>query len=321
MISIPFHGSKKTSYKYVKPIVENYGYRSVYEPFGGSGILSLNLYKDGLVDRVRINDYDMFFDDYEKYLDYKDWIVENCLRRGMVKTNSCAQYGVYKRINGQVVQLESALLDEDDKQFLQNLVKQVPYKYWRYLALGHNFTFPGVAQHDVIKLSDFVYFSSYIKTDKQREYLKWIDKVDLDHLDYRAFLKKYKSEMGRDSLLIIDPPYIDKYQGAYKGRFNYDDTRELIEVLKDLKVDFIFFSEDKDTVNEFLDGLNIVDNSDIATGKKANLHSKNRIEHFAFVRFDRKRDYKKETFNPVITGLASRSPTYTLKDGFVDKGV
>lgn len=48
MISIPFSGSKRNRYKEVKQIVQDHGYKKVYEAFGGSAVLSVNLFREGI---------------------------------------------------------------------------------------------------------------------------------------------------------------------------------------------------------------------------------------------------------------------------------
>lgn len=202
MISIPFSGSKKFSYKNVKPIVEAGGYETVYEPFGGSCVLSANLYNDRIVKRAVINDYDGLFDLYPKYLDYKDWIVEECYKYGIkrrVKSNdpNTGKWSLYYRDdNGEKVWGKSKL-KEDEIEFLQSLVSQVPKKYWRLLTYGSNFTFSAVSSGKVIKLSDFIYFQNYLKTDKQRKYLDVINRLERTRLDYREFFKRYSKELNR----------------------------------------------------------------------------------------------------------------------------
>lgn len=85
MISIPFSGTKRYSYKHIKRIVEENGYKTVLEPFGGSGVLSVNLFNDGLVESAIINDYDGFFDDYLEFLDVRDKLIEDCKNAGLNK--------------------------------------------------------------------------------------------------------------------------------------------------------------------------------------------------------------------------------------------
>lgn len=287
MITIPFHGSKKTSYKFVKPIVQKHMYKAVYEPFGGSGVLSVNLLNEGVVEKAAINDYDRFFEDYEEYLDYKEWVVKSCYEHGFINTHSNAMHGTYyKDKDGEIVEIETALLSDEHRKYLQSLMEQVPKKHWKKMALGSNFTFPGVAQHEEVKISDFRYFHSYVGVDRQRRYLEVIRQMEVDSCDYREFLEKRKAEIGCDSLLLIDPPYAGTGQGAYEGEFTEEDTFELIELLKELQVDFVFFNKNKEAVEKYLDGLDIIESGFVGTGAKADKVNRNRVEHYALVSFN-----------------------------------
>ena len=87
MISIPFSGSKRNRYKEVKQNVQDQGYKKVYEAFGGSAVLSVNLFREGIVERAVINDYDRLFDLYPDYLDIKDNLIKKCLEAGFIKSN------------------------------------------------------------------------------------------------------------------------------------------------------------------------------------------------------------------------------------------
>ena len=253
MISIPFDGNKKRSYKRVKEIVTNNNYQSVYEPFGGSGVLSVNLFNDGLVSRAVVNDYDHFFDNYETYLDYKDIVVRECRKRGLRKTRHDKDGYYYLDDNGNKVRLSQMTLNKEGRDILQSVIKEnVPEKYWKYLALGTNFTWSLIRTHNHVKLSDFTLFASQLTTDKQREYLKVINKIKLDNLDWKDFINKYKNEIeATNSLLIIDPPYINTEQRQYKGSFSEEDTLDLIKTVKELKTDFIFFNHDLEKVKEW----------------------------------------------------------------------
>lgn len=287
MITIPFHGSKKTSFKHIKPIVEKYMYKSVYEPFGGSGVLSVNLLNEGVVEKAAINDFDRFFDDYEEYLDYKEWVVDSCYEHGFKNTHSNGTHGVYYvDKDGERVHLDTAILSKEDKKYLQSLMLKVPRKLWKKMALGSNFTFPGVAHHKEVKLNDFIYFHACVGTDRQRKYIELIKQMEVDHCDYREFLDKRKPELGCDSLLLVDPPYAGTGQGAYEGEFTEEDTLELIDYLKDLKIDFVFFNKDKETVERYLDGLDIIECGFIGTGSRANGVNPNRVEYYALVSFN-----------------------------------
>lgn len=264
MISIPFSGSKRRCYKEVREIVSNGDYNSVFEPFGGSCILSVNLYHDGLVDRAVANDYDHFFDLYLEYLDLKDKIVKEGYERGLMRTVYTTHNGIagYHRIypDGSKKPIESPILKGKEREILQDIIhNNVPKKYWRYLSLGSNFTFSAVSSHENINLNDFCLFSRYLKTDKQREYIEALREIELEHLDYKVFLNKH-DQLIRDSksILILDPPYTGSFQDQYKNKFTDTDTKKLLDRVIDLGCDFIFFNKDIDKVEEWLKETNAV---------------------------------------------------------------
>lgn len=256
MINIPFSGSKKYSYKLVNEIAKKGNYNIVYEPFGGSGVLSINLYNDGLVEKAIINDYDHFFDDYENYLDLKDKVVEEGYKKGLRRT-TCHPKGA-KRYNsdGSYEIIKSPVLSLEDRKILQDIIsKKVPEKYWRYFSLGFNFTYSAVSSHEVIKLNDFTFFNSQLKTEQQRKYLNILNKLTVENLDYSDFLKKYKKEFSSDSLLIIDPPYPNDQQKQYQGTFSEEEAKILIKELNDLPSDFIYFHSDLNDLNNWFKGI------------------------------------------------------------------
>lgn len=219
-------------------------------------MLTLNLYRDGLVQKGVANDYDHFFDDYEKYLDYKDWIVKSCIEHGIKPRKDSGHYSgmtaYYYDDNGKRQPINLKLNDEE-QAYLQSLIAQVPKKYWDYLVLGSNFVYRSIVTARKYKIGDFKYFKSYLKTDKQRAYLKALNEITLEHLDYKDFLEKYKEEIkSKRSLVIIDPPYVDTNQEQYKGSFDEAQTKELVAMLNDLGCDFIFYNHDEDKVVEWL---------------------------------------------------------------------
>ena len=141
MISIPFSGNKRYSYKYLKEIVKDNGYEYVYEPFGGSSVLSVNLYRDGLVKKAVSNDYDRFFDLYPEYLDLKDEVVKEGYAHGLKRTSRDSKRGSYIFNDDSTKTLiKSTVLNPKDKEILRNIISEkVPRKYWKYFALGDNF--------------------------------------------------------------------------------------------------------------------------------------------------------------------------------------
>lgn len=283
MISIPFSGSKRYSYKHVKKIVQEGEYESVFEPFGGSCVLSVNLFYDGLVKRAVANDYDHFFDDYLYVLDLKDKVVELGYKAGLRRT--VRNHNGTFRINpdGSREKVSTEFMPPEECEILQNIVKEnVPEKYYKKLCLGANFIFSARTSDPKVYLKDFKKFASYLKTDKQRAFYDELQKIELDHLDYRDFLDKYKDDIkSGKNILILDPPYTGTYQLQYEGAFTDEDTKELIEKVKELNCDFIFFNHDEEKVRDWLDGL---DYELQLTGNSASTATRNRKDVMAYVK-------------------------------------
>ncbi len=226
MISIPFSGSKRYSYNPVKEIVQERGYRTVYEPFGGSAVLSVNLYNDGLIDKALINDFDHLFDIYPAYLDKKDEIIQKCLANGFEKSNK--------------------KLSEEKQIFLQNLIKETDKEMWPLLA--NNFVFSARVTSGNIFLKDFVYFQNDITTEKQREFYKIVKELDIVSYDYKDYFKRAYFE--NNSLIILDPPYLNSAQKQYNNKefFGLSETIDLLNLTKATGQDFLFFNMvEKDT--------------------------------------------------------------------------
>lgn len=283
MIGIPFSGSKRYSYRYVREIVEAAGYKTVYEPFGGSCILSVNLLNDGLVGRAVVNDYDRFFDLYPDYLDLKDKVVEEGYRRGLKRRchNSSGNYLVNP--DGTKVKIRTRTLYGKERETIQDIISElVPKKFWGYFALGSNFTHSAVGVHEEVKLKDFAYFSSYLKTDRQRHYLSVLNRCEMNHLDWRDFIDKY--EFTEDDILILDPPYIDTEQVQYKGKFTLDETFELIDRVNDLPCDYIFFNHDIEKVREWLKDVDCESKTIQHTGNKNQSANRKRFDVMAYIK-------------------------------------
>lgn len=280
MISIPFSGSKKYSYRNVRAIAEQNNYKTVYEPFGGSCLLSVNLLNDGLVDNAVVNDFDRFFDDYEDYLDLKDKVVAEGYKRGLKRTISSKSKSYRIEDNGSRTLLKTRVLHGIDRKVLQAIIEElVPEYYWRYFSLGCNFVHSAVCSHKTIKLNDFSQFNAYLKTDKQREYLEALHRCRVENLDWKDFLAKF--DITPDDLVILDPPYFENNQDQYKGQFTLDDTKELIKAVSDLGCDFIFFNNNVETVKELTDGLDV---SIELTGVENNSANRKRKDVMAFIK-------------------------------------
>lgn len=285
MISIPFRGSKKYSYKQVRKIVEENDYNKSLEPFGGTGVLSVNLFNDGLVNEAIINDYDHMFDLYPEFLDVKDEIVSECLEKGLTKTYHTDGNRYYHYENGERVYTPTELLSSEHKEILQSVISKYDSKYYQLLGTGACFNHSGRQNNpNGIKLEDFCYFRRGISTKPARKYIDVVNQCTLTHLDYKEFLET--QTVDENSLLIVDPPYIDANIGTYKNEtiFDYDKTLKLIGLIKDLNVDFIFFNYGIDQIQDLLKKHNLKPTIIDYTGNPAKTASRKSQDVLAFIK-------------------------------------
>lgn len=253
MLTIPFPGSKRNSYKHIKKLVKENNYTKIYEPFGGSGILSVNLYNDGLIEEATINDYDELFKIYPEFLDVKDFVVNKCYELGLKKQT----------------ERHSKTLPEEEQKILKSVINEVDKKWWPLLARGSCFCFSSVSNRNPehIRLCDFRYFKRGLDTKPHRDYLDVVNKLTVVTLDYKDFLEKFKKEFDERTLLIVDPPYVGTYQGQYGNNyvFTKEDTLELLDYLDKLGIDYIFFNEYVDFLEDF---INSKENIEIVNQKR-----------------------------------------------------
>ena len=262
-MSIPFPGSKRYAYKAVKAIAQGHGYDTVLEPFGGSCVLSVNLMADGLVKRAVAGDYDLFFADYGDYLDVRDKLTDLCFKSGLKRTYHCDSGGKRREnlavdSDGNVTAIDRRVLSMEDRETLQKLVLQtVPQRLWRHFYMGSKFVHSSLSikGEGDYSIGDFRYFDGYLKSDREREYLKALGNVELECLDYRDFIEKHRGEITPKTLLILDPPYVGASQYQYQGEFTERDTVEMLDLANGLGCDYIFFNHDRDKVTRWLDGL------------------------------------------------------------------
>lgn len=229
MLVIPFSGSKRNCYNYVSDIVKKGGYTKVFEPFGGSAVLSVNLYNDGLINQAYVNDYDGLFDLYPEYLKCKEKVVKELADKGINKKIPTA--------------LNDKPLPKEHRLILQNIIKNIEPIYWR--LLGNNFVFSAICNSDKeLSLSDFRYLKNDITTEKQWAYLNVLNQLERVSLDYKDYFRQYKKEFDDRSLIILDPPYLNSSQKQYTNSdfFSLADTLELLELVKESNCDFIFFN-------------------------------------------------------------------------------
>ncbi len=105
---------------------------------------------------------------------------------------------------------------------------------------------------DKNKVSSFVKF---YKTDwiKVSERLK---EVSIINRDFRNIIELYDSEY---SIFYIDPPYLKSDKNYYKCTFENKDHLELLELLKNIKGNFILSYENDDKIKSMYQDFNIIE--------------------------------------------------------------
>lgn len=265
MISVPFSGSKRYRYKEVKEIAQNGPYSAVFEPFGGSCVLSVNLMRDRVIKRAVANDYDGLWEIYPEYLRIKERIVGRLEEAGIQKSQKP--------------------LGPKQCGLLQSLIKDVPKKYWQLLA--DNFVFSACRASGDYGLSSFRYFMNNTDMGKQWEYLNEIGRIELERLDYREFLEKRRPEFegNPDALVILDPPYLNSIQKQYKNGlfFGVSETIELLEYMRDCGCDFIFFNQNSRDMKAILRVMGLNATHLVRVSNSSGHGSKEREDDLAYI--------------------------------------
>lgn len=287
MISIPFPGNKRRCYKRIKETFRKGGYTKVMEPFGGSCVLSVNLYNDGLVEKAVVNDFDHLFDLYPEYLDKKDWVVNKMHERGVFR--SVGVKGNMKRFtNAEETEwkpIENHPLPMEDKKYLEGLMLEVGREWWKLMSYGSVFNHAGVPNNEPIRLKDWRYFKGRTSTKWQREYYEVAKNLERDSCDWREFLNKHEREMDDKTLLLVDPPYFGTYNAAYHDRkISEADTIDLITRLNAIGVDYVFFNSDLEWVENALRSTGVEDYEVMLVGVRNQSMNRNRQDVMAYVR-------------------------------------
>lgn len=268
LLKTSFSGSKVNRVREIKELIKNKKYKRVIEVFGGSCCISNNLKRDNLIEVAIANDYDHYFDNFEDNMIYKEKLIDQLMELGFVKSQKP--------------------LSKDKREELQNLIKEIQdnKNLLRYLA--KNFVYSSRRSSNDINVFDFCYFMSELSTKYDKEFYINLKNVHLDSLDYKDFIKKYSTFNDRDTLIILDPPYLNSFQTQYSNEiyFGLSETIGLLHTMKELKNDFIFFNmKEKDSVDLLnLFGFNFTYNTKIA-----HISGYNPREDFlAYVSFDKK---------------------------------
>ncbi len=232
IIKTAFSGSKANRVKEIMELIRSDNYKRVVEVFGGSCVISNNLLKEKIVDEAVANDYDHYFDKFEEYIEFKRDLVEKLLNLGFEK-------------------VKNKKLSKEKQEILQDLLKDQESNLLKYLS--KNFVFSCRRAAGTMKIEDFIYFMNEIEVDNDIEYIKNLRNVGLDSLDYIDFMEKYIKNNDKNTIVIVDPPYLNSSQKQYGNEFfGLEKTIKLLNVLKDKGNNFIFFNQKKEDSIELL---------------------------------------------------------------------
>lgn len=226
--SIPFIGSKRNEVKQIYEIAKDY--TKVIEPFGGSCVISANLKANGIPVCIA-NDYDRLFDNFDEIIEAKETVVNKLFELGFTKSKK--------------------LLPDHQKKQLREICKDYPPYVLRYLSA--NFMFSGRrTQYLGEDVNHFSYFCNHTDVEREREYLKLIDDIQLDSLDYKDFIDKY---VDKNTLVVLDPPYLNATQKTYHNElyFGVAETIEVIQQIIEHEADFILFNTNKKDIKKLLE--------------------------------------------------------------------
>ena len=276
LLKTSFSGSKVNRVREIKELIKNKKYKRVIEVFGGSCCISNNLKRDNLIEVAIANDYDHYFDNFEDNMIYKEKLIDQLIELGFVKSQKP--------------------LSKDKREELQNLIKEIQDNKNLLKYLAKNFVYSSRRSANDINVFDFCYFMSELSTKHDKEFYINLKNVHLDSLDYKDFIKKYSTFNDRDTLIILDPPYLNSFQTQYSNEiyFGLSDTIRLLHTMKQLKNDFIFFNvSEKNSVDLlYLFGFNFTYN----TIKKYLSSNNHREDFLAYVTFDE----KESKYNPCL---------------------
>lgn len=248
MYKIDFVGSKINRYKEILKIAKEGGYKNIIEIFGGSMVISTNIQNEGFF--VIANDFDYF---KEKL---KNKIVDIEALHLYLKETEFYNRDFQKYMK----------LNEKEKDILYNYLKDKSIDFIKNISKLFVFSQSSgdieeiTNKEAVLKKLQYRCYNNideYIK--KRKIYLNELLKVKTDNLDYLDFIEKYKDIINsKDTLLIADPPYLNTSQKWYTNSkyFSIKETIDLLQQVKKLKCDVLFFNQNKKDMNSLLDLFN-----------------------------------------------------------------
>lgn len=220
---ISFQGQKRFALKKLYDYYKDYDFNNatIYDVFGGSGLLS-NFFKQMYPGaRVIYNDYD----GYTKLLEEADLINEYLKKQHDILVKYDIQR--HQRVRGAAVEELHALADE-----YKNIPDFIKYKYITFAAQVSKNTY-----YRQVKESPKVITDNYLKG------------VEVVSCDFTELIK----EVDGNGLYIFDPPYPDTDANNYKRGFDTAQWLQLYKFSLQLK-NFIYFTSYNSYTYLFIDG-------------------------------------------------------------------
>ena len=212
---LPFVGNKTKYVKYINKSLIPYLKNDIVndntlfvDVFGGSGIISHVLAFNFPNNKIIYNDYD----NYTQYL----------RRDNLIKLNKILHY--LRNIFDNIVD-DKITSEQNEREHIFDKIKHHINKFfpnWENTYIKHwldaQISFHGLGENNSIL------YNRVKKNDYDINiYNKYIlPNMKIIHKDYNIVFKQFDSL--NNVIFILDPPYIDTYNMAYKGKFAFSDT-------------------------------------------------------------------------------------------------
>lgn len=110
-------------------------------------------------------------------------------------------------------------------------------------------------------------------------------------MDYKEFLTEHYKDFDDTTIIILDPPYMNSTQKAYDNRyfFGLSATLQMLQMVKEMQVDFIFFNMIERDVIEVLKVFGFQD-FEVRTRRITQTSTSSREDCLAYVRNYKKKD-------------------------------
>lgn len=107
-------------------------------------------------------------------------------------------------------------------------------------------------------------------------------------MDYKEFLTEHYKDFDDTTIIILDPPYMNSTQKAYDNRyfFGLSATLKMLQMVKEMQVDFIFFNMIERDVIEVLKVFGFQDFK-VSTRRITQTSTSSREDCLAYVRNDK----------------------------------